>query len=88
MFMGEFRHNLDDKGRLTVPVKFRDLLGGSFIVTRGLDRSLFAYPSSEWLKLENKLKELPFTKADARAFTRFFFSGATEVVQDKHGRIN
>ncbi|MBA4542548.1 MULTISPECIES: division/cell wall cluster transcriptional repressor MraZ [Thermoactinomyces] len=88
MFMGEYRHNIDDKGRLIVPAKFRDGLGETFVITRGLDQCLFAYPGSEWTQLEQKLKSLPFTKADARKFTRFFFSGACEVEQDKQGRIN
>lgn len=87
MFMGEYRHSIDDKGRIIIPTKFRDHLGSSFIITRGLDQCLFAYPRSEWTQLERKLKSLPFTKADARAFTRFFFSGASEVDLDKQGRI-
>ncbi len=88
MFMGEYRHNVDEKGRMIVPAKFRDRLGSSFVVTRGLDRCLFVYPQDEWSKLETKLKDLPFTKKDARAFTRFFFSGATECELDKQGRVN
>jgi MraZ protein len=88
MFMGEYRHNVDEKGRMIVPAKFRDDLGSSFVVTRGLDRCLFVYPQEEWKKLENQLKNLPFTKKDARAFTRFFFSGATECELDKQGRVN
>lgn len=88
MFMGEYRHTIDDKGRIIVPAKFRDGLGDTFVVTRGLDNCLFAYPRSEWTQLEQKLKALPFTKADARKFTRFFFSGASEVELDKQGRVN
>jgi MraZ protein len=88
MFMGEYRHSLDDKGRLIIPSKFREGLGASFVVTRGLDHCLFAYTRSEWSLLEQKLKSLPFTRADARAFTRFFFSGAIEVELDKQGRIS
>lgn len=88
MFMGEFQHALDDKGRLTIPAKFRDGLGSPFVVTRGLDHCLFAYPLSEWKALEQKLRALPFTRADARAFTRFFFSGAVECEVDRQGRIN
>jgi MraZ protein len=87
MFMGEYRHAIDDKGRLIVPARFREGLGGTFVITRGLDRCLFAYPLSEWTQLEQKLKALPFTKADARKFTRFFFSGACEAEVDKQGRI-
>jgi MraZ protein len=87
MFMGEYRHAVDDKGRLIIPAKFREGLGESFVLTRGLDHCLFAYPRSEWTQLEQKLKALPFTRADARKFTRFFFSGACEVELDKQGRI-
>lgn len=88
MFMGEFEHNIDAKGRIIVPAKFRDGLGEQFVVTRGLDQCLFAYPAIEWKALEEKLKKLPLTKRDARAFTRFFFSGAIECDVDKQGRIN
>ncbi len=88
MFMGEFQHNIDTKGRLIVPSKFREGLGESFVLTRGIDHCLFAYPMDEWKILEEKLKKLPVTKKDARAFTRFFFSGAVECEIDKQGRIN
>ncbi|MEW9676570.1 division/cell wall cluster transcriptional repressor MraZ [Lentibacillus sp. L22] len=88
MFMGEFQHNIDTKGRIIVPAKFREELGDSFVITRGLDKCLFAYPMNEWKLLEEKLKKLPLTKKDARAFTRFFFSGAVECEIDKQGRIN
>ena len=88
MFMGEFQHNVDTKGRIIVPSKFREELGTSFVITRGLDKCLFAYPMEEWKLLEEKLKKLPLTKKDARAFTRFFFSGAVECEVDKQGRIN
>lgn len=88
MFMGEYHHSIDNKGRMIVPSKFRDELGDLFIITRGLDQCLFGYPISEWELIEEKLKGLPLTKKDARAFTRFFFSGATESELDKQGRIN
>ncbi|GEN30335.1 division/cell wall cluster transcriptional repressor MraZ [Cerasibacillus quisquiliarum] len=88
MFMGEFQHNIDTKGRVIVPSKFRDDLGNRFVLTRGLDKCLFSYPMEEWRVLEQKLKKLPLTKKDARAFTRFFFSGAVECEVDKQGRIN
>ena len=88
MFMGEYHHSIDTKGRLIVPSKFRETLGELFIITRGLDQCLFGYPLSEWSIIEEKLKGLPLTKKDARAFTRFFFSGATESELDKQGRIN
>ncbi|MEH7011916.1 division/cell wall cluster transcriptional repressor MraZ [Neobacillus niacini] len=88
MFMGEYHHSIDNKGRMIVPSKFRDELGEMFIITRGLDQCLFGYPLTEWALIEEKLKGLPLTKKDARAFTRFFFSGATESELDKQGRIN
>jgi MraZ protein len=86
--MGEYHHNVDIKGRLIVPAKFREDLGEMFVLTRGLDQCLFGYPLNEWEIIEEKLKGLPMTKKDARAFTRFFFSGATECEIDKQGRIN
>ncbi|HHW38289.1 MAG TPA: division/cell wall cluster transcriptional repressor MraZ [Bacillales bacterium] len=88
MFMGEYHHTIDQKGRMIIPAKFRELLGEGFVLTRGLDQCLFGYSYDEWQTLENKLKTLPFTKKDARAFTRFFFSGATECEVDKQGRVN
>lgn len=86
--MGEYQHSIDLKGRLIIPAKFRDGLGDRFVITRGLDKCLFVYPLSEWESIEAKLKALPFTRADARAFTRFFFSGAQECELDKQGRIH
>lgn len=88
MFMGEYQHNLDAKGRIIVPAKFREGLGEKFVLTRGLDQCLFVYPIEEWQALENKLKQLPLTKRDARKFTRFFLSGASECEIDKQGRIS
>lgn len=88
MFMGEYHHTVDMKGRMIIPAKFRDNLGETFVLTRGLDQCLFGYPQSEWKILEEKLKTLPLTKKDARAFTRFFFSGAIECELDKQGRVN
>lgn len=88
MFMGEYQHSIDSKGRLIIPAKFREGLNEPFVLTRGMDQCLFGYPMNEWRKLELKLKDLPMTKKDARAFARFFFSGATEVELDKQGRIN
>ncbi|MBE6159882.1 MAG: division/cell wall cluster transcriptional repressor MraZ [Lactobacillales bacterium] len=87
MFMGEYHHTIDDKGRLTIPAKIRYELGANFVVTRGLDNCLFIYPSSEWSKVIDKYKELPNTK-DARKFMRFFLSGATVSDFDKQGRVN
>jgi len=86
--MGEFHHNIDDKGRLVIPNKFRSELGNNFIITRGLENCLYVYSMDEWNSLVAKLKTLPFTKKDARIFIRSFFSGATECEFDKQGRIN
>jgi len=88
MFMGEYQHGLDAKGRLIIPAKFREELGEGAVITRGLDNCLFLFPKAEWTILEEKLKTLPLTKRDARQFVRFLFSGATECELDKQGRIN
>ena len=88
MLMGEFHHNIDDKGRLIIPSKFRYELGEKFVITRGLEKCLFVYSEEEWNKLIAKLKTLPFTNKDARNFTRFFLSGATVNEFDRQGRIN
>ncbi|HHP51300.1 MAG TPA: transcriptional regulator MraZ [Moorella mulderi] len=87
MFIGEYHHTIDEKGRLIIPARFREKLGPKFIVTKGLDHCLFAYPPETWKELEQKLRHLPFTRADVRSFLRFFFSGATECELDRQGRI-
>ncbi|KYH29771.1 MULTISPECIES: division/cell wall cluster transcriptional repressor MraZ [Clostridium] len=86
MFIGEYTHSLDSKNRMIIPSKFRENLGDRFVLTKGLDGCLYIYPMDEWKILEQKLKELPLTSKDARAFIRFFFSGANEVTLDKQGR--
>lgn len=86
MFIGEYQHGLDPKNRIIVPAKLREGLGNTFVITKGLDGCLYAYPLNEWNILEEKLKTLPLTNKDARAFVRFFFSGACEVELDKQGR--
>ena len=73
MFMGQYQHSIDAKGRLIVPAKFREGLGEHFVVTKGLDNCLFAYPEAEWKVFEEKLKQLPLTNTGARKFVRFFF---------------
>lgn len=88
MLIGEYHHNIDEKGRLIIPSKFRDDIGEKFVVTRGLDGCLFVYALKEWESIISKLKTLPFTKKDARTFNRFFMSGATVCEFDKQGRIN
>lgn len=87
MFMGEYNHTVDAKGRVIVPSKFREQLGDEFVVTKGLDGCLFAYENCEWKNLEEKLHTLPLTNANARKFTRFFLAGATSCEVDKQGRI-
>ncbi len=88
MLMGEYHHNIDDKGRLTIPSKFRFDLGDKFVITRGLENCLFAYSEDDFKKIVERLEQIPFTKKDARQFMRFFLSGATLVEFDKQGRIN
>lgn len=87
MFMGEYNHTIDTKGRLIIPSKFRELLGDKFVVTKGLDGCLFVYEGKEWKAFEEKLKSLPLTNKDARQFVRFFLAGAANVEVDKQGRI-
>ena len=88
MFIGEYHHTIDEKGRIIIPSKFREMLGDTFIVTRGIENCLFVYPNDEWQKIVTKLESLPFTKRDARQFVRFFLSGATNAEFDKQGRVN
>ena len=87
MFMGDYNHTVDTKGRLIIPSKFRELLGDEFIVTKGLDGCLFVFPQDEWQAFEEKLRTLPLTQKGARQFTRFFVAGATPCELDKQGRI-
>lgn len=88
MLIGEYRHNIDTKGRLIVPAKFRNILGDYLIVTRGLDGCLFGYSLNQWEKIQSKIEDLPVNRKDARTFTRFFLSAATDCDFDKQGRIN
>lgn len=87
MFIGQYNHTIDEKGRIIIPSKLRNELGNNFIVTRGLDGCLFIYSSSEWMNIINKYKELPDTK-EKRYFMRVFLSLATVCEYDKQGRIN
>ena len=86
MFFGEYQHALDTKNRIIVPAKLREELGNKFVITKGLDGCLYDYPLAGWKILEEKLKTLPLTNKDARAFVRFFFSGACEIELDKQYR--
>ena len=87
MFMGEYNHTVDPKGRLIVPAKFREQLGDEFVVTKGLDGCLFVYTSEEWHNIEEKFRNISMTSKDARKFSRFFFAGAASCELDKQGRI-
>ena len=87
MFMGEYNHTVDTKGRLIVPSTFREQLGDEFVVTKGLDGCLFVYSKSEWENIEEKFRNVPLTTKDARKFARFFFAGAASCEVDKQGRI-
>lgn len=88
MFMGEYEHNLDAKGRLIIPAKFRDQIGDVVVLTRGMEGCIFGYSEEQWHKMESKLDQLPLTKRNARSFTRLFYSGAMESEFDKQGRVN
>ena len=88
MLMGEYHHNIDDKGRLIIPSKFRNELGNQYIITKGLDKCLFVYSVDEWNKLVKDLNTLKFTKKNVRAFERFFVGGASLNEFDKQGRIS
>ena len=87
MFIGEYEHSVDAKGRLIMPAKLRDEIGEAFIITKGLDGCLFAYSKKEWTAFEEKLGSLPLSSKNARDFTRFFLSGAIECEIDKQGRF-
>lgn len=86
-FIGEYYHSVDVKGRMNIPVKFRELLGDSFVVTRGLDKCLSIYPTEAFQAFAQKLQSLPISDKNARQFVRFFLSGAVECELDKQGRI-
>ena len=87
MLLGEYTHNLDTKGRMAIPVKFRTKLTAGAIITRGLDHCLFVFDSKEWETLAQKLITLPLAQANSRAFVRLMLAGATDVELDKQGRI-
>ena len=87
MFMGEYAHSIDEKGRLIIPSRFRELLGEEFVVTKGLDGCLSIFPQEEWEPFVEKLRALPLASKDARTFSRFFVSGACTCSLDKQGRI-
>lgn len=87
MFMGEFDHTVDEKGRVAIPAKFRGSFTDGLVITRGLDRCLWVYTAAEWAELAEKIAKLPLTQADARSFARLMFSGANDVDLDRQGRV-
>lgn len=87
MFSGEYQHTIDAKGRIIMPVKFREALGDKFVVTKGLDRNLLVYAMDEWQKFYEKLSTLPLANKNSRGFSRLFLAGAIECETDKQGRI-
>jgi MraZ protein len=87
MFLGEYNHTIDEKGRLTLPAKYRAELAPGVVVTRGIDKCLFVFPMAEWQKLSEKVSALPLTDTAAREFRRLLFSGATDADLDKQGRV-
>lgn len=87
MFIGEYNHSLDEKGRMNMPVKFRSTLAGGAVITRGLDHCLFVYPKQEWETMAAKLAALPITQKNSRAFARLMLAGAWDVELDSQGRV-
>ena len=91
MFYGEYQHSLDNKDRVIIPAKFREIFKENYVekffITRGLDQCLFVFTEESWKAQEKKFRDLPFTKGEARKFNRLYFSGASEVICDKQGRI-
>ena len=87
MFMSEYNHTVDVKGRLIIPSKFREILGEEFVVSKGMDGCLFVYANNDWNAFEQKLTSLPLINKEARQFARFFLAGAAQVEVDKQGRI-
>ena len=87
MFMGKYNHTIDPKGRLSIPSKYREILGDEFVVSKGMDDCLYVYANDDWKVFEGKLASLPLMSEEARQFARFFLSGAQAVTVDKQGRI-
>lgn len=87
MFMGEYNHTVDEKGRLIIPLKFREELGNEFVITKGLDGCLFGFEKHEWAIFEEKLNTIPLTNKEGRRFSRYMLGGAAIVETDKQGRV-
>lgn len=88
MFLGEFEHSIDDKGRITIPAKFRGRLAVGLVVTKGIDRCLLLYPMDVWAVLAQRISALPQTDPKAREFRRQMFGGASDSIPDRQGRVN
>lgn len=87
MFVGEYQHSIDPKGRIIIPAKFRNRLGDMFYLAKGMESCLYLYPEAQWNELSDKISKLPLAEDNARKFARYFFAGATECEIDKQGRI-
>jgi MraZ protein len=87
MFIGEYTHTIDDKNRLSLPVKFRKEIGKKIVLTPGLDGCLFGFTTSQWNKISEKLANSSMLQSDTRSFNRFMFGGAVEVEVDSIGRV-
>ncbi|MCX6811770.1 MAG: division/cell wall cluster transcriptional repressor MraZ [Candidatus Berkelbacteria bacterium] len=87
MFLGEYKHKIDDKGRLAMPSRYREKLQEGVVITRGLDSCLFVYPKKDWRILAEKIARLPLTQSNARAFARLMLAGAIDIELDKQGRV-
>jgi len=87
VFLGEYSHNIDSKGRIIIPAKMREQLGEHFVITKGLDNCLFVYPMQEWERVAENLSKLPSNQKNARYLQRLFLSGASEGETDKQGKV-
>lgn len=87
MFLGEYRHTIDDKGRLTIPAKFRGMLATGMVITRGFDRNLMAFSLDGWEELSTRIRSLPMADPESRELRRRLFAGAIDVVPDRQGRV-
>jgi MraZ protein len=88
MFIGEYKHNIDEKGRLALPAKFRGKLSDGVVVTKGLDNALVVYTKEEWDRIASDISKMPYTKENARAFSRMMLAGASDCKLDRQGRVN
>lgn len=88
MFIGEYKHSIDEKGRLALPAKFRGKLSDGVVITKGLENALVVYTKEEWGKIASEIAQMPYTKEHARAFSRMTLSGANDCKLDGQGRIN